>query len=266
MTGGAATSGASRVGSAALATAGRAQVSPVVLVTTVGAAEGAKAAAAALACSTSEPDRAALLIDIADARPPGPSLIATAGARTMEERLAAHMPDAAVASRGRICQLTLPADPDGVDRIPSALPLARESAAVVHLPPALLCPLVESPQIQATGALLRADLTRDRALTALAVRDLMDAGLRIAVLKRPPSRLAARAALLGALPTGSPVLSRSICDRLSTTEDKRFQQCYDRTNGAEGEQGETQHDEGRELGAARSPQDRAHTEEVRGGQ
>ena len=66
----------------------------VVLVTAVGAASGARAAAAALACAASEPDRAALLIDLDGGRAPRPSLVATSAARALEERLAAHLPDA----------------------------------------------------------------------------------------------------------------------------------------------------------------------------
>jgi hypothetical protein len=189
-------------------------MSPVVLVTSVGAAGGAKAAAAALACAASEPDRAALLICLDDARAPRPSLIATAGARKLEERLASHLPDAAVASRGQLCQLTLPAEPAGIEGVAAALPLARESAAVVHLPPGLLQPLLEEPRIRATGVLLRADLARDRALTALAARNLMRAGLQVAVLKRAPSWLSARAALLGTLPAAGGPLPARLCERL----------------------------------------------------
>lgn len=186
---------------------------PVVLVTTVGAAAGAKAAAAALACAASEPDRAAVLVDLDDGRAPRPSLIATAGARTLEERLAAHVPEAAVASRGRLCQLTLPAVAESLERIAAALPLARESAAILHLPPALLRPVLAEPRIPATAALLRADLATDRALTALAVHDLIEQGLRVAVLKRQPGWLAGHAASFGVeLKTGT-VLSRSVIRR-----------------------------------------------------
>lgn len=179
---------------------------PVILVTAVGSAGGAKAAAAALACTASEPDRAALLIDLSEGRPPRPTLIATAGARGLEEHLSAHMPDAAIASRGRLCQLTLPAACDGVERISGALPLARESAAIVHLPPRLLRPLLDETHIRPTGALLRADLSGDRALTALAARDLVSRGLRLSVLKRPPSWLSTRLALQGLQPQGSDLL------------------------------------------------------------
>lgn len=185
------------------------ETSPVVLVARVGAASGARAAAAALACAAADPDRAALLVDLEEGRPPRSTLVATAGARSLEERLVAHVPDAAVASRGLICRLTLAPEPESIDAIAAALPLARESAAIVHLRPSLLRPLLAEARIRPTGALLRADLADDRALTALAVRDLMAHGLRAFVLKRPLSWLGARAALLGmaspgdrALPSG----------------------------------------------------------------
>jgi hypothetical protein len=187
---------------------------PVVLVTAIGAAAGARAAGAALACMASEPDRAALLIDFGEGRAPRSSLVATAGARSLEERLVAHVPDAAVASRGRICRLGFAADPAAVEQLLAVLPLVRESVAVVHLPPALLRPLLDEPLIRPTAALLRADLAEDRALTALAVRDLMTRGLRVAVLKHPLGRLVARAAGLGALPAGGGVLPAHLADRL----------------------------------------------------
>jgi hypothetical protein len=69
-------------------------------------------------------------------------------------------------------------------------------------------------RIRPMAALLRADLAEDRALTALAVRDLMTRGLRVSVLKHPLGRLAARAAVLGALPAGSGVLPDRLADRL----------------------------------------------------
>jgi hypothetical protein len=187
---------------------------PLVLVTAVGAAPGTRSAAAALACAASEPDRAALLIDLGEGRAPRSSLVATAGARELEGRLIAHIPDAAVASRGRICRLGLPADPTAVEQLSAALPLARETVAVVHLPAALLPLLLDEPRIRPTTALLRVDLAEDRALTALAVRDLMTRGLRVAVLKHPLGRLVARAAVLGVLPAGGGVLPDRLADRL----------------------------------------------------
>ena len=175
----------------------------VVLTTWVGEASGSKAAAAALACAGSELDRPGLLIDLGG-RPPRPTLVASTGARELEERLAIHMPEAHAASRGHTCHLTLPANEDGLGRLPAALPLVRDSIAVVHLPPALLQPTLAGPHIEATGALLRADLSEDHALTGLAVRDLLARGLRVAVLKRPLAWVPARRALFGALPVASP--------------------------------------------------------------
>jgi len=125
------------------------------------------------------------------------------------------MPEVHAASRGQTCHLTLPADEDGLERLPAALPLVRDSIAVVHLPPALLQPALAMPRIEATGALFRADLANDRALAGLAVRDLLARGLRVAVLKRPLAWVPARRALFGVLPAATPGgLPPRLSDRL----------------------------------------------------
>lgn len=174
-----------------------------VVVTGVGSATGSKAAAAAFACAASEVDRAGLLVDFGEGRPPRPSLVATAAARELEERLVAHLPEAGVASRGQTCHLMLPPDPGGVERLAGALAIVRDSVGAVHLPPALLQPVLEDARFELAAVLLRADLTTDRALVALAVGDLMERGIPVAVLKQPLGWIAARRALAGALPTGS---------------------------------------------------------------
>jgi hypothetical protein len=171
---------------------------PVVLVTSVGGAGGARASAAALAAAASGPHGAALMIDLTEERSPRPSLIATAAARQLEERLAAHLPQDGVASRGTFCHLALSADTGGIERTAAALPLAREAATVLHLPPMLLQPALDEPRVRATAAMLRADLARDRPLTALVAGDLLQRGLRVAVLKQPLGLLACRLGLLGA--------------------------------------------------------------------
>jgi hypothetical protein len=177
---------------------------PVVVVTAVGGAEGSRPLAAALACAASEPDRAALLVELTEGRPPRPALVASTPARGLEERLAAHLPGAAVASRGALCHLALPADREGLERAPAALALVRDSLGVVHVPPGLLGAAVGPGGLGPGAALLRADLARDRALTALAVRDLLAQGLAVAVAKRPLLWVPARRALFGALPAASP--------------------------------------------------------------
>ena len=161
-----------------------------------------RAIAAALACAGSDPDRAALLLELTEGRAPRPALVASAAARGLEERLSAHLPEAAIASRGAICHLSLPATQEGLDRAPAALALVRDSLGVVLLPPGLLQAATESPALRADAVVLCADLGRDRALTALVVRDLLARGLAVAVAKRPLAWVPARLALFGALPAG----------------------------------------------------------------
>jgi hypothetical protein len=175
-----------------------------ILSTWAGSAAGSKAAAAALACAASDADTAALLVDLAPGRAPRPALIATVAARELEERLAIHRPLARVAARGQLCHIALPANRDGLEQVAGALALVRNSLGVVHLPPELLQPALGDVRIRASGVLLRADLDRDRALAALAVRDLLGRGLRVMVLRHPLAWLPSRRALFGVLPNGAP--------------------------------------------------------------
>jgi hypothetical protein len=181
-----------------------------------------------------------LLIDLDSGRAARSSLIATAGARKLEERLVGHLPGVPIASRGQTCQMALPADAEGIEQIAAALPLVRESAGIVHLPPSVLRPILEETRIRPTATLLRADLTKDRALTALTTRDLTALDLRVAVLKRPPGWLAGRAAQLGVLPAGGGAFAFRLRERLLTTDDRKFRQCYDGKDEPEGESQENQ--------------------------
>jgi hypothetical protein len=188
----------------------------VILVTAVGGASGSRAAAAALACAGSEPDRPGLLIDVG-ARVPRPTLISSAGARELEERLAVHLPHLRAASRGQTCHLAIDDDPVAPESIRSALPMVRGSVAVVHLPPARLQEVLGQPGIDVTGALLRADLGTDRALTALAIRDLLRHDLRVKVLKRPLAWVPARRALFGIPLPAAGSLTSSLAPALGVT-------------------------------------------------
>lgn len=188
---------------------------PVVLATAVGEAEGSRGAAAALACAGAEVDAATLLIDVGG-RAPRPTLIASAAAQKLEERLRAHLPEARVAARGQVCHLAVAADREGLDAAAAAVDVARDSQVVLHLPPQLLQAALTEPALRPTGVLLRADLPADRALVALAARDLLDSGLTVGVLKRRLGWVAERRALFGVLPAGSPGglperLSRRLC-------------------------------------------------------
>jgi hypothetical protein len=171
----------------------------LILVTAVGQASGSKAAAAALVCAGSEPDRPGLLIDIGG-RPPRPTLVASAGARELEERLALHLPRLRAASRGQTCHLAVAEDDDAFEQVRAALPLVRDSVAVLHLPPARFHVALADSGLRPAGVVLRADLSSDRALTALAVREPIDRGLIVRVLKHPIAWVPARRALFGVLP------------------------------------------------------------------
>ncbi len=182
----------------------------VILASAVGEASGSRAAAAALVCAGSDPDRPGLLID-ASGRPPRPTLIASTAARALEERLKVHLPQLRVASRGQTCHLAVAGDQSAFESIRAALPLVRDSVAVVHFAPGLFRDALEGESIRAAGVLLRSDLDKDRALTALAVSDLIGYGLSVRVLKQPLPWVSARRALFGALPPASPGgLSRSV--------------------------------------------------------
>lgn len=176
----------------------------VVLVAAVGAASGSRAAAAALACAGSEPDRPGLLIDVGG-RPPRPTLVASSGARELEERLAVHLPELRVSSRGGTCHLALPGDAKGLERLPAVLPLVREAVAVLHVPPGLFQDVLRLGGVEPSGVLLRAELDSDRALTALVVGELLQRrDLLVRVLKRPLAWVPARRALFGVLPPDAP--------------------------------------------------------------
>ncbi len=188
---------------------GSAPDAPTVLVTAVGVAEGARAAAAALACAGADVDRAALLVDL-DGRAPRPTLIASTPARSLEERLISHLPRVRVAARGQVCHLAAAADEDGFAVAAAAVTVARGMLAVVHVPPPALRDLLGSKRgPRPSAVLLRADVAADRPLLALVVRDLMDRGLPVGVLKHRLSWVDERRALFGVLAGGlQPALLR----------------------------------------------------------
>jgi hypothetical protein len=186
----------------------------VVVVTSVGGAEGSRGAAAALSCAGSGVETAALLVDVGG-RVPRPTLIASASAHRLEERLAARLPTLRPAARGEVCHLSVAADDDGLAAAGIAVTVARGGLAVVHAAPGLLQALLEAPGApRPHAALLRADLAEARPLVALAVDDLLRRGLRVAVLKRRLGWVAERRAGFGALGSDSGGLPESLLRRL----------------------------------------------------
>jgi hypothetical protein len=173
----------------------------VVVVSAVGEADGSCGAAAALACARADVDTATLLVD-AGGRAPRPTLVASAAAQKLEERLAAHLPDHRVAARGQVCHLAVPDEVEGLEAAAAAAAILGDGLTVLHVPPCLLQPALASRSLRPSGVLLRANLREDRALVGLLVRDLLDGGLAVAVLKCRLNWVAERRALFGVLPSG----------------------------------------------------------------
>lgn len=186
----------------------------VALVSSVGAAEGSRGAAAALSCAGSGIGRATLLVDVGG-RVPRPTLIASASAHELEERLSARLPTLRPAARGEVCHLSVTPDADGLAAAGTAVTTARGGLAVIHLAPDLLQTLLEAPGApRPDAALLRADLAEARPLVALAVEDLLDRELRVAVLKRRLGWVAERRAGFGVLGSDSGGLPEPLLRRL----------------------------------------------------
>jgi len=174
----------------------------VLVAAAVGEAEGSRGAAAALACARADIDAATLLIDVGG-RSPRPTLIASAAAQKLEERLVSQLPELRVAARGQVCQLAVSPE-EGLEVAAAAATIARDGLTVLHLPPPLMQPALDTAGLRPRGVLLRADLTSDRSLVALVARALLDRDLAVGVLKRRLNWVAERRALFGVLPAGAP--------------------------------------------------------------
>ena len=175
---------------------------PVVLVTAVGAASRFRAAGrrGARLRRPRSPTAPALLIDLS-----GPGAAPVAGRHrrraSLEERLAAHLPAAGVASRGSALPSQAPGRPNGS----TALPLRYRSFAT--RPASSTCRRASCGRCSTSRAssrsasLLRADLAADRALTALAASDLIGATFESPWSRGRWAGSSARA-LIGVLPGG----------------------------------------------------------------
>jgi Transglycosylase SLT domain/D-alanyl-D-alanine carboxypeptidase len=175
----------------------------LVLATDLGEARGGLAVAAAVGVGVAieeEPRRASgvLLAELGVERGRGPTMLASAPARELEERLR-ETGHERVAARGRLCWLGLAgteeALTDDLPRAFAAVPAA--SLAIAHLPARLWTLALEQRSLRPRAGLLRADLPTDRALAALAVAELRERRLTVRVAARPLGRVASRRAMAG---------------------------------------------------------------------
>jgi hypothetical protein len=180
----------------------------VILTTAIGSSGGAASLAAAVGVAVAgrSGGGAVLLIDVEPpSRRRGPTVLASDSARELEDRVRGlGGPFAGAAARGHLCYLALPAAEDPLAPVADLLERELPAAAViVHVPGRLWPRAVADPRLRARSGLMRADLPADRALAALAVRELHDRGLRAKVVSRPLGRVASRRALAGVEPGGA---------------------------------------------------------------
>ncbi len=169
----------------------------LVLATSLGEAKGGLAVAAAVGVVLSSERPAVLLGELgaSDRRPP--TMLAAARARELEDALRAEGFDRA-AARGRLCWLCLEPATDALDEMRRAVDaLPHRALAIAHLPAGLWRAALSGAVPPPAGALLRADLARDRSLAAMSVIELRAAGVPVRVAPRAPGRIASRRALAG---------------------------------------------------------------------
>ena len=165
-----------------------------------GAAGGPPTAAAlAVACGIGD-DQPVALIEVGGRRR-GPTMLSSSSARSLEERLRAAGRDCR--ARGRLASVPVVVAEGWEEELVATLALLDQTeSAVVSLPPALLRQVLARSELGVEGVLLCAELPRQRALAALAVRELRAAGVPVKIARRTPGRVAARRALAGIEPGG----------------------------------------------------------------
>lgn len=137
-----------------------------------------------------------LLIEVGDAaRRRGPTLLASAGARRIEDELRAI--GLRASARGHLCHLGVAERGEPLADAARAISETEAELAVIHLPGRLWVPALQTSGLVATGGFLLVSLPGERPLAALAVEELARRGVPARVATRPPGQLAARRALAG---------------------------------------------------------------------
>ncbi|HKH14751.1 MAG TPA: transglycosylase SLT domain-containing protein [Solirubrobacterales bacterium] len=175
----------------------------LVIATSLGDAKGGVAVAAAVGVALSHTRPAVLVAELGARAGRGPTMLAAASARELEDALRAGGFDR-VAARGRLCWLGLDASDDALGELGRAVhALPEHAVAIAHLPAELWQEALSGSVQRPSAALLRADLPRDRSLTAMSVIELRDRGIPVRVAARAPGRVASRRALAGLEAGGS---------------------------------------------------------------
>jgi hypothetical protein len=174
----------------------RRRLIPAILVTGTdrGPSQGLAAAVAVEAAALT--GAGTLLVAVGEgARRRGPTLLASAGAREVEEALRSGGRRAA--ARGHVCHLAFE-DGEPVEELAESVAESRAELAVIHLPGRLWVPALEADGLAVAGGCLLASLPDERSLAALAVEELARRRVPCRVVTRAPGQLATRRALAGA--------------------------------------------------------------------
>jgi Transglycosylase SLT domain/D-alanyl-D-alanine carboxypeptidase len=166
------------------------------LATDLGGAGGGLAVAAAVGVALASGERRVLLAELGAERSRGPTTLASASARALEQGLRERGFGRA-AARGRLCWLGFPDADESLGELGRALEAADPELSIVHVPAGLWRAALDEPTLPLRAGLLRADLAEDRALVALAVIELRERRLPVRVASRPLGLVASRRALAG---------------------------------------------------------------------
>ena len=161
---------------------------------------GARALAAALATEAGAECGGGVILAEPGGAPRRPTLLAAPGARALERALRERgLPAAA---RGHFCSLWCERDPKALAELAAAAKAAGARSLHVLVPGELWEPALDSVRLAVGGAVLLARMPAERSLAALAAAELSARGVRLRVVDRAPSALAARRALAGVRPGG----------------------------------------------------------------
>jgi soluble lytic murein transglycosylase-like protein len=174
-----------------------AEAVPIVAVTGLTGAPDPLPHAAALAVALSgSGTRRVVMLEVGAEGRRRPTLLSSRAARALERAL----PDLQAAARGSVCWATC--EREGWREACATCVAAAPDAIVIALPPRAWRELVDERPHGLAAALLTADLPRQRALAALAVRDLHARRIRAAVRRGSAGLVAARRAIAGIDPGG----------------------------------------------------------------
>lgn len=168
------------------------------------AGEDLFAVAMLLACAAVGAGRPALVCEASAGGERRAGLFSTAVSRALAEMVAARYADLSPKTRGGVCLVGLPDEPDDradrLEGLAAALPVS--TALIAALGPDDFRALIERPEPAIDSVVVCADLPRERSLAALVCGELSDRGIRCRVWKRPPGGMGRAAALSGWAPPG----------------------------------------------------------------